>query len=147
MATHKRGIQIMRINKIRSISLPDLMRASSFAIRGYIKTNMSNEHFSYLTYITYFNTAYMVSNITRKISSWCLWNWNHRLISSAFFFIIFYIFELHLFRLSYLQDLGVIEILFWASGMKRVNPKYHGLILWISQSKLLSYICIYKYTL
>ena len=36
MATHKRGIQIMRINKIRSISLPDLMRASSFAIRGYI---------------------------------------------------------------------------------------------------------------
>ena len=63
MATHKRGIQIMRINKIRSISLPDLMRASSFAIRGYIKTNMSNEHFSYLTYITYLNTAYMVSNI------------------------------------------------------------------------------------
>ena len=63
MATHKRGIQIMRINKIRSISLPDLMRASSFAIRGYIKTSMSNEHFSYLTYITYFNTAYMVSNI------------------------------------------------------------------------------------
>ena len=66
MATHKRGIQIMRINKIRSISLPDLMRASSFAIRGYIKTNMSNEHFSYLTYITYLNTAYMVSNILRE---------------------------------------------------------------------------------
>ena len=34
MAAHKRGIQIMRINKIRSISLPDLMRASSFAITG-----------------------------------------------------------------------------------------------------------------
>ena len=63
MATHKRGIQIMRINKIRSISLPDLMRASSLAIQGYIKTNMSNEIFSYLTYITYLNTAYMVSNI------------------------------------------------------------------------------------
>ena len=63
MATHKPGIQIMRINKIRSISLPDLMRASSVAIREYIKTNMSNEHFSYLTYITYLNTAYVVSGI------------------------------------------------------------------------------------
>ena len=54
MATHKHRIQIMRINKIRSISLPDLMRTSSLAIRGYIKINMSNEHFSYLTYIDSF---------------------------------------------------------------------------------------------
>ena len=29
-------------------------------LRGYIKTNMSNEHFSYLTYITYLNTVHMV---------------------------------------------------------------------------------------
>ena len=63
MATHKPRIQIMRINKIRSISLPDLMRTSSFAIRGYIKTNMSNEYFSYLTYIACLNKAYMVSDI------------------------------------------------------------------------------------
>ena len=83
------------------------------------------------------------------LREWCLWTCNHILISSVFWFIMLYIFELHLFRLSHWQDLGVIEITFWASGMERVNAKYHFLILWISQCKLLPYIyiCIYKYTL